>query len=256
MNHPAVPDAFYWAQSSWGASLHCRALEPYASHLFTTRHLDLSDGESYQRLAEAIGAREVATLTQVHGRGVVVVRVGDHRLRTAASERPEGDAFVSNASEVAVVVRAADCVPILIADPRTGAVSAVHAGWRGTVAGAAPAAIQALAREFGARPRNMVAAIGPSIGACCYTVGSELIDAFVGNGHDRRAVERWCSSGPDGKLRLDLWAANRDQLVDAGLDEQNIHVCGMCTASNTDLFYSYRIEGAGTGRLGAAIRSR
>ena len=86
-------------------------------------------------------------------------------------------------------------MPLLLADPRTGAVAAVHAGWRGTAAGAATAALDALAREFGSRPEDLVVAIGPSIGACCYEVGSELVDAFAAAGHARHLIDRWFSVG-------------------------------------------------------------
>jgi YfiH family protein len=159
-------------------------------------------------------------------------------------------------------VRAADCVTVLIADPNTGVVAAVHAGWRGTAAGAAPAAVDALAREFGARPADLVAAIGPAIAPCCYEVGSELVDAFAAAGHARHLIDRWFLAPPPGrgafergKLRLDVPGANHDQLLLAGLTAENIHVSGLCTACHLDLFSSYRVEKQAAGRLAAAIRA-
>lgn len=282
---PAVPDTFEWVQESWGAALRCRPLEAIAPHLFTTRQLALSTHEDWGLLGRAVGVHNVQTLTQVHGRGVWMVRSPERQSRSPkgqshnaersqsaemvaqgfspASHRPEADVLVSNDPETAVAVRAADCVPILIGDPRTGAVAAVHAGWRGTAAGAAPAAIAALEREFGARPADLVAAIGPSIGPCCYEVGTELVDAFAAAGHARHLIDRWFLAPPlrrgeyqKPKLCLDTWTANRDQLVVAGLDEENIHSCGLCTASHIELFPSYRVEKGKAGRIAAIIRSK
>src|SRR5687768_6463443 len=131
MTLPALPDAFYWTEETWGAALRCRPLDAIAPHLFTTRQLALSPGgEGYPQLAAAIGAREVARVSQVHGNAVVTVRRGlprgDHQL--------DADVLISDDPAVGVAVRAADCVPLLLADPATGAVAAVHAGWRGTAA--------------------------------------------------------------------------------------------------------------------------
>ena len=255
MSLPAVPDSFYWTRQSWGSALRCRPLEVVAPHLFTTRQLALSSYADWERVTTALGARRIATLTQVHGRDTVVIRQGQGDWQQDA-RRPEADILVSDDAETALAVRAADCVPLLLADPGTGAVAAVHAGWRGTAAGAATAAIDALAREFSARPRDLIAAIGPSIGACCYEVGPELIDAFTAAGHARRDVDRWfMTPGSAAKPRLDTWAANRDQLMMAGVLEENIHISGLCTASNVDLFPSYRVEKEKTGRLVGAIRA-
>ncbi len=259
MNLPVVPDPFYWTQASWGAALRCRPLDAVASHLFTTRQLSLSSQDDWHRVAEAVGARHVRTLTQVHGCRVAAVRNAGTR---SAGPRAEADVLISNDPQLAIAVRAADCVPLLIADPGTGAVAAVHAGWRGTAAAVAAVAVQALEREFGAIPAKLIAVIGPCIGACCYEVGSELVDAFAAAGHPRHLVDRWFVAPPPRrgesdrpKLRLDTAGANRDQLILAGLDEQNIHTCGLCTADNLGLFPSYRVEREKAGRIGAAIRA-
>ena len=268
MSLPALPDSFVWIDAAWGPALQCTPLGAIAPHLFTTRHLALSSQEDWSRVAQAVGAKDVRTLTQVHGRNVHVIRSPEglrHNVGqgfSPAAQRPEADVLVSDDPEMAIAVRAADCVPILIADPTTRAVAAVHAGWRGTAAGAATAAVDALAREFGARPSDLVAAIGPSIGPCCYEVGSELVDAFAAAGHARHLVDRWFPAPPPGrsaygrgKLHLDTWGANRDQLILAGVEEQNIYTCGLCTADNLNLFPSYRAEKDRAGRLAAVIRS-
>jgi len=169
---------------------------------------------------------------------------------------------VSNAAGVGIGVRSADCVPLLLADAVTGAVAAVHAGWRGTAAGAARAAVSALTREFGSRPADLVAAIGPSIGPCCYEVGPELVDAFAAAGHERHHIDRWFLALPPPRgsralpsLRLDLAAANRDQLILAGASPEHVHLCGLCTAMHLDVLTSYRAEREGAGRIMGVIVS-
>ena len=168
---------------------------------------------------------------------------------------PKADILVTDGPTVALAVQAADCVPVLMADRRSGAVAAVHAGWRGTAAGAAPAAVAALAREFGTRPGDLVAAQGPSIGPCCYVVGDELVEAFRASGFGRE-VDRWFARDETGALRLDLWAANRDQLAACGVPAAAIHGSGLCTANHPEWFASYRRDGPGTGRIAAVIRAR
>jgi polyphenol oxidase len=177
-------------------------------------------------------------------------------------ERPEADVLVSNDPRVAIAVRAADCVPILIGDRRREAVAAVHAGWRGTVARAVVAGLDALTREFGSRPDDLVAAIGPSICSECYEVGTELVDAFAAAGHERYLIDRWFISPPPRKgsherpgLRLDVAAANRDQLILAGVPEGQIHLSGLCTAMHLEWLPSYRAEKEKAGRIAAAILS-
>ena len=250
---PPVPDAFEWTPQSWGAALRCRPLEVVAPHLFTTRQLELS-ADGIKDLCHVLRVEHVAMTHQVHGRAVVVLRDGTPR----PPGRSEADVLVSNAAGMAVAVRAADCVPLLLADRATGAVAAVHAGWRGTAARAATAAVDALVSEFGAHPSDLVVAIGPSIGCCCYDVGPELVDAFSSAGHERYLIDRWfITPGSHGhsRLRLDLPGANRDQLIVAGVDSKNIHSSGLCTAMHLDVLTSYRVEREAAGRIAGVIRS-
>ena len=255
---PPVPDSFYWTTESWGSALRCRALDPFAPHLFTTRQLPLTSAADYKQMARAVGVEQVAALTQVHGNAVVVIRRG----MAAPPQPPEADALVSDSADLALAVRAADCVPLLMADRVTGAVAAVHAGWRGTAARVAVAALNALEREFGTHPQNVVAAIGPSIGPCCYQVGPDLVDAFAAAGHERYLIERWFSTPPPPRgsrerpqLRLHVAGANRDQLVLAGVPEGQIYDCGLCTAMHLDVLTSYRAEKEKAGRIAAVIVS-
>jgi YfiH family protein len=256
MSLPNVPGSFSWTHAPWGAALRCGPLDDLAPHLFTTRQLALSSDTDYHQLARAAGVERVVTVTQVHGAAVVVVRRGAPLPALPA----EADVLVSDSPDVAIAVRAADCVPLLMADRKTGAVAAVHAGWRGTAARAAVAAIDAMGREFGTRPRDVVAAIGPSIGACCYQVGSDLVDAFAAAGHERYLIDRWFSTPPVPRgsrerpqLRLNVAGANGDQLILAGVPEGQIHNVGLCTAMHLDVLTSYRAERAGAGRMAAVI---
>lgn len=256
MTLPEVPNPFYWTRESWGPALRCRPLDDLAAHLFTTRQLSLTSAADYGQLAHAVGAERVAALTQVHGAAVSVVRRGG----AISDDPPEADALVSDSPDIAVAVRAADCVPILMADRLTGAVAAVHAGWRGTAVRVGVAALNAMEREFGTHPKNVIAAIGPSIGPCCYQVGSDLVDAFAAAGHERYLIERWFSTPPPPRgsrqrtqLRLDVAAANRDQLVLAGVPERQIYDSGLCTAMHLDVLTSYRAEKENAGRIAGVI---
>ena len=196
---------------------------------------------------------------QVHGREVVVIRGGS----PVPDPRPEADALISDVPDIAIAVRVADCVPLLMADRARGVVAAVHAGWRGTAARVAVAAVDALAREFGTKAMNLIVAIGPSIGACCYEVGSDLVDAFAKAGHERYLIDRWFLSPPPARgssersgLRLDVARANIDQLILAGVPEEQIYASGLCTAMHLDVLTSYRKEREKAGRIAGVIRAR
>jgi YfiH family protein len=256
---PSLPAGFEWTDESWGVALRCTPLAAHAPHLFTTRQLELSSHGHLRDLAGAVGAHEIAMVTQVHGRGVVVVRSG-----TPLPEvRPEADVLVSDSPDIAIAIRVADCVPLLMADRERGVVAAVHAGWRGTAARAAAAAIEVLGREFGTRPADLVVAIGPSIGACCYEVGTELVDAFAAAGHERYLIDRWFRSPPPARgskdrqgLALDVARANVDQLILAGVPEDQIHSSGLCTAMHLEVLTSYRKEKDKATRIAGIIRAR
>lgn len=266
MSLPPLPDSFYWTPESWGVALRCRKLDPIAQHLFTTRQLELRGPETWSRLGPSIGvsADRFVTVNQVHGNRIVAIEphIEASKLRQLQDHRPDADGLASSEPDVALVVRAADCVPLLIADARSGAVAAVHAGWRGTVARVAVAAVETLTREFGTRPADLITAIGPAIGACCYEVGTNVVDAFAAAGHERYLIDRWFLAPPPPRgstvrpgLMLDLARANRDQLVLAGLREESIHTAGLCTAMHLDLLASYRAEGAQAGRIVAVIKA-
>jgi hypothetical protein len=250
---PQPSDGFEWTQAPWGDVLTCRPLLDAADHLFTVRNLQLRDDRGeWEQVAGALGVTPARLLLikQVHRDRVAVAR----RDRAGEWVRPEADVIVSDDPSSAIGVRVADCVPVLLADRRIGVVGAAHAGWRGTVQDAAGAAVRAMTREFGSAPRDIVAAIGPSLGPCCGEVGDEVAEEFACAGHDGG---RWFSYGPSRRLHVDLWSANRDQLIAAGVDPQHVHVARLCTKTHADVFHSYRADGeANAGRMVGVIRAR
>lgn len=256
MTLPKPNGEFVWTQEAWGPALRCSPLSEYAPHFFTTRNLLLrgpavETAAAWGKVTAALGIApgRLLRLRQVHG--AHVIGASGPLLENARDDGwPEADAAISNDPTIGLAVRAADCVPLLLADRRTGAVAAVHAGWRGTAAGAALTAVAALARTYGVLPADLIAAIGPSIGPCCYIVGPELTEKFAGHPDAPAWFVR------DQSLHLDLWRATRDQLTRAGLATDNIHACELCTATYVELFCSFREEGDAVGRMVGAIRTR
>lgn len=194
--------------------------------------------ENLRRAAEAVGSRreDLFAAYQVHGRAVAVVE------RDAAA-RPRCDILLTRTPDRTLMLRYADCTPVLLADTRRPAVAVVHAGWRGSAVGAAGAAVTALVELFGCDAADLVAGIGPAIGPCCYTVGEEVRSAFA----DRPQLVR------DGKL--DLWEANRQALMEVGVPADRIELAGVCTQCHSDQFFSHRANGGEpAGRFAALIR--
>ena len=252
---PQPNGAFAWLQAAAGPALVCRPLGEVAAHVFTTRHWSLGAQDDQREdvkwgdVAEAIGCAPEALVrvNQVHGNGVLVARDRSTAARDA-------DIILSSDAELGVAVRSADCVPLLIADRRTGAVAAAHSGWRGIAARVAETAVAALAREFGSRPRDLVAAAGPSIGAGCYEVGADVKERFAAR-FDAADVAPWFSPAHRAEhWFFDQWRATRDQLAAAGIDPSRIFIAELCTASYPDVFCSYRRDGSRAGRLAGAIR--
>ncbi len=192
-----------------------------------------------QEAGQALGLGNIAYMKQVHGKQVEVI--GE-----PPAVPPVCDALVTCREDMALVVSTADCVPILIWDSKQQVVAVVHAGWRGTAAGIVYSTVNCLQEKFDSKTASLHAALGPSIGPCCYEVGDEVVRAVTArlpNGKDL------FSPGSRGRKHLDLAEANRRQLVETGVPEVQIHCSGLCTACNNELFYSYRKEGKGVGRL-------
>jgi YfiH family protein len=273
MTVPETDPDFDWTAEAWGRALRSRSLSRAARHFFTTRQLRLrgtpaDEQREWAAVARTAGVEpdRLAFLKQVHGRDVVIIRREEGWRSNAAADPPSADIIASDDPALAVAVQVADCVPLLLADPATGRVAAAHAGWRGMAAGAPGAAVEALRTSFGAGAPGLVAAAGPSIGPCCYEVGPDVREAFERAGYPRDMIARWFSDGASagpgrthapsaGRFMLDLWAATRDQLLSAGLEEENIHLSRLCTACHPSACWSYRRDGAGTGRMAGVIRA-
>jgi purine-nucleoside/S-methyl-5'-thioadenosine phosphorylase / adenosine deaminase len=242
--------------------------------------------------AVGAGQLPLATLRQMHSALVYCVSPGaesaplEYQLAgypTAHADHPprtrSGDALITDHAGMLLGIRVADCVPVLLVDSEHRAIAAVHAGWRGALGRIVEKAAGEMCRMFNSRPENLLAAVGPSIRKCCYEVGPEVVDAFCGAFpagenffHKVAATQEEMRMGlryqtlcnlqaPPGhqaedsfsKVHLDLAAAVRYQLEHAGVPGSQIYVADYCTACRTDLFYSYRKEGALAGRMMAVI---
>ena len=216
-------------------------------HLFTTRHFPGVSRATEPRPPFDAAARsllaprglegEPAFARQVHGAAVSVVERG--------GRAGQADALVTSRPGLPLCVSTADCLPIVLYDPRAGRLGVVHAGWRGTVQGVVGAATRRLV-EVGSTAADLVVGIGPSIGACCYEVDAPVIQRF--EAAYPGIWPGWATPKGPGKWMLDLWRANVDQLTGAGVRPERIDLLGLCTGCRPDLLFSYRRE-RGAGRL-------
>lgn len=252
MTDPQPTGAFEWTQAPWGRALRCTALP--APHLFTSRDVELRDkDDEWSALAASLDVtrERLLLIRQVHGTAVAVARKG----HSQPWPRPEADIIISDDPDVAIGVRVADCAPVLLWDRQSGAAAAVHAGWRGAAAQAAAVAVRAMHDTFGAKPGDLVATIGPCLGACCGEVGPEVVDAFRNGGADASAIDAWFRPGAGDRSLLDLPRANRDQLIRAGVSGDAIFDSGLCTKTHHRRLHSYRAARDRAGRMLGAIRA-
>lgn len=184
-----------------------------------------------------------------HGDTVTTFRASDPLPETydKAAGVMHSDAVASEIRGQYFTMTFADCVPLLFADERRGVIGAAHAGWRGTALGIAARTVRAMRDEFGCHPHDIVAAIGPSIGPCCFEVSHEVPALFESQGWPATLSES------AGGLTIDLWATNRCQLVESGVRRENIEVAGVCSSCSVDRFYSHRAEAGRTGRFALCI---
>lgn len=187
---------------------------------------------------------------QVHGTSIFVASSRDRGRGVYRYEDaiPDTDALITNDRDVVLGAFFADCVSVYIADPVRKSIGLAHAGWKGTVNGIAGKTMAKMTEEFGSIPAHCFAFIGPSIGPCCYRVGEEVVSLL----DQAMAVHVSPESGGQNGFKLDLWSANRDNLVAAGMTADNILVCGICTQCDTR-FFSYRREGEKTGRMAGIL---
>jgi YfiH family protein len=203
--------------------------------------------------ATGIEPYQIFCVNQVHGNEVLLV--DDPVLEAWRKKReampPEkesvrADALLTNLPGVALAILTADCLPIIIADPERKAIAIVHAGWRGTLQGVTQQALFKLGECFGGRPGEWLISLGPCIGACCYTIGQEVVDLFAENFSDWR---NYIICDKTGQYRLNLREANKSQLLKFGINPKNIDQVGECTACHTEDFFSYRKAHPATGRM-------
>ncbi|MBI3290266.1 peptidoglycan editing factor PgeF [Candidatus Microgenomates bacterium] len=193
-----------------------------------------------------IQEKDVVDAVQVHGNHVVLItqeEQGHNILDT--------DALITDEKNIPLIIKVADCVPILLADPVKKVVGVVHAGWKGTTQEITKLAVNHMEDHFGTSPSDLIVGIGPSIGPCCYEVDAPVIDAFSGFTY-RSKIFSVLPRTVENRKHLDLWLANKFQLIEAGVREKNIEVAGICTYDNSDKFFSERHDKK-AGRFGAII---
>jgi polyphenol oxidase len=225
--------------------------------------------ENRNRLQMAVGAKDLAlvAMKQMHSD---IIRP----FSVAPSQACTGDASITGEPGVLLGAQTADCVPVLMVDPKKRVVAAIHAGWKGTLARIAQKTVGRMSLEFDSKPSDVLAAIGPSIGPCCYEVGADFVAKFSAQFADANEYFdeahtgeepnplQWLNMYPPGhqpppkNVHRDLRKANQSQLLAAGVHAKNIFSSGLCTGCRTDLFFSYRKEGAQSGRMLSVIGMR
>jgi hypothetical protein len=261
---------FYWRERDGVRALICEPLEddgfanafstrlggvsPMPSNSLNLAGFNEDDAENiyenrrrFLKLFE--GEWTLAGCWQMHGTDVRFVKSEDEAKPKPGvlGDDQYCDALISNVSKILLAVKTADCVPVLLGDATTGAFAAVHAGWRGTAASIVVRAIEQLQTQYGIKPGDLRAAIGPAATVCCYEVGGDVIGRFK-----ERFVDASSLFEPtrDGHARIDLHKANRNQLIAAGVPAARVHTAPFCTMERTDLFFSYRREKSLHGRVG------
>lgn len=246
---------------------------PFIRHAFSTRlggvsqnvfaSMDLSfhrgDSdenvlENYRRFCAAVGFDFNTLVASSQDHHTVIRRVGREQAGIGIwrpKDMQSVDGLITNEPNVTLITYYADCVPLYFLDPVRRAIGLAHAGWRGTVARIGEKTVERMREEFGSNPEDIIAAIGPSIGPCCYEVDEPVERQFV-QLTDLAPMD-FITEMPNGKFMLNLWEVNRRVIQHAGVPEQNITVGGLCTKCNSELLYSHRVMGAARGGLAAML---
>jgi polyphenol oxidase len=258
---------FYWRERHGVTVLVSRSLEEAGfANGFSTRHggvspfpdnsLNLSGFnddtaenifENRRRFLGVFdGEYQLALALQVHGTGIRVVKTQED----VGDSEAHADAVMSDLEGVLAAAKTADCVPVLMGDPVTKAYAAVHAGWRGTAASIVRHAVDKMRGLYGSDAADLVAAIGPAACGRNYEVGRDVMEMFGANFDES---DRYFTPTREGHALVDLHAANRDQLLAAGVQATNISIAPFCTMERSDLFFSYRREKGDFGRTGRLL---
>lgn len=200
---------------------------------------------NWSKLAQAfeIPVENFLVLNQVHGDDIFVIP--PHGEYFTSRDALNYDAIVTDRTDVAICIKTADCAPVLLADPVRKVIAAVHAGWRGTALGITAKVARLMQTSYRSEPADLLAAIGPSIGGCCYEVDAATADAF---NRQKNGTAILRPGKKEGKWMLDLVEANRRQLLGCGLPAANIEAAGLCTVCHPEAFFSHRGSGGVTGR--------
>lgn len=201
-------------------------------------------------LARAFGTKieKLVMVNQCHGTDILVI--DEPNADYAHFQKLQCDGIVTNQPGVMIAIGVADCLPLLLLDPVKGVAAALHAGWKGTAGNIAAKGVETLVKMFGSESANILAALGPAIRSCCYEVDEPVRKAFAESGLE---WSRYAVENGSGKWRLDLSAVNREQLIAAGIPDENIESAPHCVSCQHDWFFSYRRDGGETGRQAGFI---
>jgi len=239
--YPAITHAFCTRRGGISA-------DPYASLNMSRKEgeaeANVSANWDIAAAAFGLAGGQFFRISQVHGEGILVI--DGEGFRSPTDRPPEYDAVITNRPGLALCILTADCVPVLMFDRAKRVVAAVHAGWRGTALNISGRVATMFRERFRSRPEDLLAAVGPAIGPCCYEVDEAVYGAMAGHPH---RDELFCPQVPAGRWKLDLPLANRRQLEEAGIPGENICTANLCTSCHRGLFFSHRGEGGTTGRL-------
>ncbi|MBP8718149.1 MAG: peptidoglycan editing factor PgeF [Candidatus Atribacteria bacterium] len=210
------------------------------------------------KLAQSLGLAEhhFVFADQRHGTNVSLIehRVRNNGISFSAQVFPDSDALVTTCRDICLLIFIADCVPVLLFDRKRKVIALVHAGWRGTVGLICQKTVQLMQSHYGSQVQDIVCAIGPAIGPCCYQVGREVLVRVRESFPEEENLIISPSTGE--KAFLDLWQANQIQLLRCGIPQENIETACLCTYCHSDLFFSNRKEQPHTGRFAAGIMLR
>ena len=210
--------------------------------------------ENYRRFFTAIGVdgKKLVTTNQVHGGKVRVVTAADWKDDPYGRVEYEADGLMTDTPGVVLMIYSADCLPILLYDPVRRVAAAVHAGWRGTAAGIAATAVERMKEVYDCRPEDILAAIGPGIGPCCFETHEDVPNAMMAAVSS--AALPYIKVLESGKFSLDLKGINAQLMIRAGVSPDHIAVCGECTACMGEKYWSHRRMGDNRGSMAAAIQ--
>lgn len=252
----------------------CDSFPAWAAHGFSTKLGGVSTGHlqglnlaavrgdepgnvsrNFQLFCAAVGADHTRLVKnhQIHSSDVRLVGPGDVNLDPSQPGLYPADGLVTNQKGVCLTIFSADCIPVLLCDPEKRVIAAAHAGWRGTASGIAKAAVDAMVQHFGCDPRNILAAIGPGIGPCCFETHRDVPDGLKSGLGDAAGHYITPLEDPE-KFLVNLKGANRQWLLQAGLLNAHITISDACTACDLDTFWSHRKQGENRGSMAAVIQ--